>query len=546
MRKTIFTIALLATTAIQAQVLHVNNSNDTYQSIDTKKAKEVTFDEEKHVVTFEMLDGMVYMFNTDKIEDISLKSSKATELTYNTNPVISFNANDKSNYNEIVETIPEEETEENDYGDFVDYYKPSRIVTINYTADGPTVKSVDGVTYKIKGNDVTITSTKKKVAYTVQGKCDNGSLKIYSENKFQIILNGVELTNPNGPAINIQTGKTIYFTIQEGTTNTLCDGEAYGAPALDEDDNEEDQKGTLFSEGQLIFNGTGTLNVTSLGGHGICSDDYIRIRSGNINILQAAKDGFHTNDKFIISRTETAAPDIRIKSVANGIDCGKGEVIIEAGKLEITSGGEAIKVEYEDNDPMVIPNATIKGGYISLTTTGEKSSAIKTTGDFTLTDGIIEATVNGNGSKIINCDGNITINGGRITGFAKGTSNAENTLAGGIKCEGDMEISNADVAIECTQSGTKGINCNGDITINSGNITIVANEAGSDVQKSHALESDYITINGGKVVLSSYDNTVSILGIIVNDGILNSYSTNGIALDTDIRQNGGWIVTKEK
>lgn len=550
MRKTIFTIALLVSMAMQAQVLHVNNTNDTYQSIDTKKAKEVTFDEEKHIVTFEMLDGMIYMFNTDKVEDVSLKGSKTTELTYDSNPAISFNANDKNNYNEIVETITEEETEENDYGDFVEHYSVSRKVTINYTADGPVVTtvptSIDGISYKIKGNDVTITSTKKKVVYTVQGKCDNGSLKIYSENKFQIILNGIELTNPVGPAINIQTGKTVYFTIYNNTTNSLCDGATYDKPALDEEDNEEDQKGTLFSEGQLIFNGTGTLNVTSLGGHAICSDDYIRVRSGNINILQAAKDGFHTNDKFIISRTKTDAPYLRINSTADGIDCGKGEVIIEAGKLEIISGGEGIKVEYEENDPLVTPNATIRGGYISINTKDEKSSAIKTTGDFTLTDGVIEATVNGDGSKILNCDGNIYLNGGKITGFAKGTSNSDDTLSGGIKCEGNIDINETYVAIECTQSNTKGINCNGDITVNSGDVTIITNAVSNNEQSSQAIESDYITINGGKVVLSSYDNTVSTLEITVNDGILNSYSKNGIAFDAEINQNGGWIVIQEK
>ena len=38
----------------------------------------------------------------------------------------------------------------------------------------------------------------------------------------------------------------------------MCDGETYNAPAVAD----EDQKGTLFSEGQLVFDGTGTLNIT--------------------------------------------------------------------------------------------------------------------------------------------------------------------------------------------------------------------------------------------------------------------------------------------
>ena len=547
MKKSVLTIALLAATAAQAQVLYVNNSNDTYQAIDTEKAKEMTFDKESRVITINMLDGAKYMFNTGKVEEVSLKRGKAQELIYIARPEISFNESDKNGYNEIVETITEVETADNDYGDFVEHYSPSRKVSINYTADGPeittTPANIDGVTYEIKGNDVIITSTKKKVAYTVQGKCDDGSLKIYSENKFQIILNGVELTNNDGPAINIQTGKTVYFTIYDGTENSLCDGASYSAPVITEG-KEEDQKGTLFSEGQLIFNGNGTLDITSLGGHAICSDDYIRVRSGNINILQAAKDGFHTNDKFILSRTKEASPAITINSTADGIDCGKGEVIIEAGKLEITSGGEAIKAVYEDPDPdpLVTPDATIKGGYIAFTTTGEKSSGIKTTGNFTLSGGVIEGCVNGNGSKVINCDGNITFEGGKITGFANGTTSSDQTSAGGIKCEGEVLFAGSTVAMECSQSNSKGINSNGDITVNAGEATIVT--AGEHNAK--AVESGFITINGGKVVLSSRETTVFAAEVTVNEGVLNAYSQEATALEADMIQNGGWIVVKEK
>ena len=44
-------------------------------------------------------------------------------------------------------------------------------------------------------------------------------------------------------------------------------------------------------------------------------------------------------------------------------------MVIDAGIIELTTGGEAIKVEYEEADPAVKPNATINGGYIKFTTT---------------------------------------------------------------------------------------------------------------------------------------------------------------------------------
>ena len=45
MRKILLTVCLLIATSIQAQLLYVNNSNGTYQTIDTKNAGNITFND---------------------------------------------------------------------------------------------------------------------------------------------------------------------------------------------------------------------------------------------------------------------------------------------------------------------------------------------------------------------------------------------------------------------------------------------------------------------------------------------------------------------
>ncbi len=556
MKKALLFIGVLAASFTQAQVLYVNNSNGTYQAIDTQKAGDITFEESEQVIYIELGDRMWSQFATSKITNIAPTSNSGTELIPNTNPTVAFDAADKDNFNEITQPIPTDELTD-EYGDYVENYSTSRIITITFSEGSVKTSSLPtGVTATINGGHIVINSTIGKIGYQLKGTCSNGSFKIYSEKKFRLLFGGLTLTNPTGPAINIQSGKTVYASIVNGTTNTLCDGATYSAPVIGSNGEEEDQKGTLFSEGQLIFdgytNGTGTLNVTSYGGHAISSDDYIMVRGGNINILSAAKDGFRTKEKFIIGRAEAYSPTITINATSNGIECTEGTLTIEAGKLDITAGGEAIKVEYEETvpDPAVIPDAYIKGGYLKLTTTGEKSSAIQTTRNYTQSGGVIEATVNGNGSKIINCDGDATFSGGKLTGFANGTVSSDETSAGGIKCAGNITISNSKVAIDCKGKGAKAINCDNYVTVNSGEVTMIAAAEDyteiEDDKKSRAIQANCFTINDGVVVAKAYDYAISSgIAINVNGGIVNAISTNSIAFEIGVTQTDGWVLTKD-
>ncbi|MBR3616083.1 MAG: carbohydrate-binding domain-containing protein [Bacteroidaceae bacterium] len=552
MRKTLLTACLLIATSMQAQVLHVNNSDGTYQAIDTKSCGDITFNEEKQLINIglDKENSIISRFFTGKITNIAPASNQGNELTYTLAPSVTFDAADKENFNEITQAIPTDELDE-EYGDFIENYSTGRMVTITFSENGVKASGLtSGITATTDGGHIVINSTIGKVGYIVKGTCSNGSLKIYSEKKFRIVLNGLNLTNPGGPAINIQSGKTVYFSIADGTVNTLCDGATYGAPALAADGTEEDQKGTLFSEGQIIFDGynkgTGTLNVKSLGGHAICSDDYIRVRGGNINILEAAKDGFRTKDKFIIGRTEAYSPVITVNAAGNGIDCSEGTLTVEAGKLSINSVDEGIKVEYEElvPDPAVIPDANINGGYINIVTTGEKSSAIKTTRNFTQRGGTIHADVKGNGSKIINCDGEVLITDGKLTGLSSGTLAADTTSAGGIKSEGNCTINGGNIAIECNGSFSKGINCNSNVIINDGDVTLLSTGRIENYDKrGYAITTLGLTINGGKLVTSSFDECVSATAVGINGGIYHAITeSRTTGLEDITTQTGGWLL----
>lgn len=277
-----------------------------------------------------------------------------------------------------------------------------------------------GVAITQSGNDVTITSTAKAVEYILSGTTADGSVKIYSDNKFRLKLNGVSVTNADGPAINIQSSKRAFIVIADNTTNTLIDGATYAAAA-----NGEDMKGTLFSEGQMIFSGTGSLTVQGNYKHAVCSDDYIRVRSGNITISGAATDGIHANDAFIAD-----GGTLSVKASGDGIEVEEGFIIINDGVFTIDVADDGIAASYTDGDESVTPYVNINGGTINITTTA--GEGIESKSVLTVNDGNIAVHTVDDG---LNAGDAIYINGGIVYAYSTGNdamdSNGTFTVTGG-------------------------------------------------------------------------------------------------------------------
>jgi hypothetical protein len=274
-----------------------------------------------------------------------------------------------------------------------------------------------GVSITESGGDITITSTAKAVEYVVSGTTSNGSLKIYSDNKFKLTLNGVTITNNDGPAINIQSGKRSFIVLSDNTTNTLTDGSTYPTST-------EDMKGAFFSEGQMIFSGNGTLNVKGNYKHGIVSDDYVRVRSGNINITGAATDGIHTNDAFIAD-----GGTLNIKATSDGIECEEGYIVINNGTFIIQTGDDGIAASY-NTDATIDPYVTINGGTFNITTTSGEGIESKST--LTINDGTLVLKTYDDG---LNAGKALYINGGTTYVYSSNNdgidSNGILTVTGG-------------------------------------------------------------------------------------------------------------------
>ena len=287
---------------------------------------------------------------------------------------------------------------ENDDTDFSAYINGTATsvstIYITYNGTSATVTGTDNAEVTISGAHVTINtgSNADSLLLVLSGSTTDGSLLVYRQRKYGLRLNGVSITNPAGPAINNQCGKSLYVEVAAGTTNSLSDGTAYTEQSYD-------QKGTLFSEGQIIFSGTGELAVNGNCKHAIACDDYIVFDEATLTAATTTGSGIKVNDglwinggTLSISTTATGGRGIRCDSV----------VVVSGGTTTITTSG-GCKIETVDGQPDTTSAACIRCDY-----------------PFTMTGGALTMTSSGDGGKGINCSQDIVVSGGTFVAQTTG------------------------------------------------------------------------------------------------------------------------------
>lgn len=459
------------------------------------------------------------------------------------------------------------------------------VVTITYDSTSAVVDNPwedAGVEVDITDGDVTINSEGDidGITYALSGTASDGMFKIYSDDDITLQLCGVDITNSDGPAINIQNGGTITVELVGGTSSTLSDGETYADPVGD-----EEQDGCFFSEDQLLFIGSGSLTINGQGSdqHGLCCDDYIDVRSGNIIIQSAVKDGIHTNDGYY-----QYGGSVDVTSASDGIDAGDGPVEIAGGVLAVLntdSDREAVK-----SDSLLV----VSGGSVDLTIDGHQSRGlsadhihltggtitIATSGDAVLeesglgydpsyctavrpgVEGLIDGcdlsiTTGGTAGRGISGNGNITIESGTVNITSSGDGDTFTNELGEedvyhgpcMRADGDLNIEGGTVTLSHSGSAGRGISVDGILTIGTAlagpalSITTTGDEIpvgiGATEAKAAAVDSMVVIENGEINISSANDGIKCDYWIEVNDGLIDIADCSDGLQAPNVVVNGG-------
>ena len=301
---------------------------------------------------------------------------------------------------------------QNDDTDFSAYtggtMSTANVIYIFYNGTTATVSGDENNYVTVNGADVTINTgaASDSLLLVLSGSTSDGSLLIYRERKFGIKLAGVSIHNNDGPAINNQCGKSLYVEVVSGTTNTLTDGTSYTEQTYQ-------QKGALFSEGQIYFSGSGTLNVVGSTQNAIACDDYIVVDEASITATSSTGHGIKVNDGFWMN-SGTLTVDVTgdgCKGISND-----SITVISGGTMAITTSGDCV---YDAEAADYSSAACIKSDY-----------------QFKMTGGMVTLVSSGDGGKGINCDEDVVFSGGTLTVTTTGGN--EEAKPKGVK--GDMGI----------------------------------------------------------------------------------------------------------
>ena len=221
---------------------------------------------------------------------------------------------------------------------------------------------LNGNNAKISGNGAYFSNNTLYIAYAgkyvISGTLD-GSVHIDADgdDKIWLLFDGVDINSKTEPPLYIKQADKVFLTLKENSQNSLV---------FENDDENAEIDGCIFSRDDLTVNGKGNLTVTSSNLHGIVCNDSLVFTGGNINIT-AKVDGVHAHDAIKICNT-----DFTVSAGDDGLHAGNDDessvFYMESGNINITECYEGI----EAND------ITIAGGTVYITPSDDGITRRKT------------------------------------------------------------------------------------------------------------------------------------------------------------------------
>ncbi|MBR3275877.1 MAG: carbohydrate-binding domain-containing protein [Eubacterium sp.] len=271
------------------------------------------------------------------------------------------------------------------------------------------------------GENITITSAG---TYVFTGTASGVTITVEAgdEDKVQLVLDGVSISNKDFPCIYVKNADKVFVTTT-GTENSLF------VTGTFTDDGTTNTDAVIFSKDDLVLNGTGTLNISSSDNGISCKDD-LKITGGTYYISSQsdaleANDSVYMDDGVIVIKTGEDGVHVE-----NDEDDTVGNFYMGGGSLTITAGDDAVhattilqidggEINISAAEGLEATWVQINDGTISITASDDgingahKSSAYTPT--IEINGGTITIDMGAGDTDAVDSNGNIYMNGGTLT-----------------------------------------------------------------------------------------------------------------------------------
>ena len=279
----------------------------------------------------------------------------------------------------------------------------------------------DAESYTITdGQTIEITS---EGVYVISGSATNASIVVDAgdEDKVQIVLDGVSITNDSTPCIYVKNADKVFVTTTD-TDNTLA------VTGTFTEDGDTSTDAVIFSKDDLVLNGTGTLTIQSTENGVSCKDD-LKITGGTLNITCSA-DALEANDSIrIADGTINIDTQKDALHAENDEDDTVGFVYICGGTLNVQSEDDAVHattvIQIDDGELNLSAHegleATwiqVNGGTINIEASDDGINAAyksaKITPAFEITGGYVTINMGSGDTDAVDSNANLILTGGTL------------------------------------------------------------------------------------------------------------------------------------
>lgn len=408
---------------------------------------------------------------------------------------------------------------------WISYAGESASVTVAGNIARYVAVQVEGAHVGVTQSDEVSGNTCGEITYNLSGESSDGALSLSGSYKASLRLHGLRLANPSGAALDIQDGKRIAVILEEGTVNSLADGE------------DGSHKGALVCKGHLEFKGKGGLAVSGNTSHAVYAKEYVEMEDCSLTIDRAVKDGINCTQYFLlksgsleISGTGDDGIQTDFKDASDREAEDTGSITVMGGTLNVSVTAVAAKGLKAEGDVIVSGGEITaevkgKGKWDSEKSKTKASSCISADGNCSISSGKLNLTATGSGGKGISCDGKLVIDGGDITVLTSGGIFA---YVNGKEYDG--YTGNTDRLDSDAKSSPKGMKADTEITINGGRISVTTTGCGGEGIESKGI----LTINDGDINVRSYDDAInSSSHMYIKGGDITVVATDNDGLDSN-------------